>query len=275
MLNEIIAIYAITDDLLHAIQHREDCRMQMSDAEVITTALVAARFFSGNHQTSQDYLKEHGLMPNMLSKSRFNRRLHRLFLPLLDLFDYLGAILKSISSTTEYLLDSFPVAICDNIRISRVRLVRSEDFRGYIASKKRFFYGIRVQLLTTKDGIPVEFAFLPGEANDVRGLNALPLSLPAHREIYADAAYTDYQAEDDLFAPDAITLQVARKRNSTRPDSPPLAYLKQTTRHAIETVFSQITARFPKSIHAVTLDGFLLKVSTFILLRSLEAAFID
>lgn len=274
MITEIIAIYAITDDLLKALGHHEDCRVQLSDAEVITTALVAARFFGGNQHLAQHYLKEHGLMPKMLDKSRFNRRLHRLFLPLLDLFDYLGTVLKSIQATTEYLLDSFPVPLCDNIRIPRVRLVRSEDYRGYIASKKRFFYGIRVQLLATSTGIPVEFAFLPGEANDVRGLNALPLALPANSEIYADAAYTDYQAEDDLHATDAITLQIARKRNSTRPDSPALAYIKQNTRHYIETVFSTITLRFPKSIHAVTMDGFLLKLVAFILALTLESAFI-
>lgn len=275
MITEIIAIYAITDDLLKAIGHREDCRVQMSDAEVITTALVAARFFGGNHRLCQQYLKEHGLMPKMLDKSRFNRRLHRLFLPLLEVFDSLGMVLKSINPTTEYLLDSFPVPICDNIRIPRVRLVRSEDYRGYIASKKRYFYGIRVQLLATSAGVPVEFAFLPGEANDVRGLNALPLSLPEHSEVYGDAAYTDYQAEDDLRDTDGIVLQVARKRNSKRPDSPALAYIKQTTRHYIETVFSQITLRFPKSIHAVTLDGFLLKLTAFIFTLTLETAFIS
>ena len=275
MLPEIIGIYAITDDLLKAIRHREDVRVQLSDAEVITTALVSARCFGGNHQNAQDYLKEHGLMPKMLSKSRFNRRLHRLLLPLIDLFDCLGMVLKSINSSTEYLLDSFPVPLCDNIRIPQVRLVRCEDYRGYIASKKRYFYGIRVQLLATTDGIPVEFAFLPGEANDVRGLNALPLLLPAHSEIYADAAYTDYKIEDALHDTEAMTLQVARKRNSKRPDSPALAYIKQTTRHFIETVFSAITAQSPKAIHAVTMDGFLLKVSTFIVAFTLKAAFID
>lgn len=70
-----------------------------------------------------------------------------------------------------------------------------------------------------------------------------------------------------------MVLQIARKRNSTRPDSPALAYIKQVTRHPIETVFSQITLRFPKSIHAVTLDGFLLKLVTFITV-TLESAFI-
>lgn len=211
----------------------------------------------------------------MWDKSRFNRRLHRLFPLLLDVFDYLGTVLKAMQPTTEYLLDSFPVALCYNIRLRSVRLVRSEHYRGYIASKKRFFYGIRVQLLATSTGIPVEFAFLPGAAHDVRGLNALPLHLPVHSAVYADAAYTDYQAEADLEQNEDITLQVARKRNSKRPDSPCLAYIKQTTRHFIETIFSTITARFPKAIHAVTMEGFLLKVSTFIVAFTLEAAFID
>lgn len=275
MLTEIIALYAITDDLLNAVGHQEDCRVQMSDAEVITTVLVAARFFGGNHQSAQDYLKEHGLMPKMLDKSRFNRRLHRLFLPLLDLFDYLASVLKSINSRSESVLDSFPVALCDNMRIPRVRLGRSEDYRGYLASKKQFFYGVRVQLLSTQAGVPVEFALLPGEANDVRGLNALPLNLPPGSEIYADAAYTDYHAEVNLRDTAALMLQVARISNSTRPDSPALAYIKQTTRHPVETVFSRITARFPKALHAVTLDGFLLKVASFILSYTFETAFID
>lgn len=274
MLKEIIAIYAITDDLLKALAHQEDSRLKMSDAEVMTSALVAARFFGGNQEQACKYLLEHGLMPKMLSKSRFSRRWHRLFLPLLDLCDYLGQVLKSLNSSSEYMLDSFPVPICDNIRISKSQLVSSEDYRGYIASKKRYFYGIRVQLLSTIDGIPVEFVFLPGEANDTRGLKALPLNLPVDSSIYCDAGYTDYGAEDELLYNDGVSLQVMRKANSRRPDEPWVSYLKQHLRHPIETLFSQITQRFPKSIHAVTMDGFLLKVAAFIIVFTLESAFI-
>lgn len=43
MENIIIAFSCIIDDLLEKIGHREDSRRIMSDAEVITTALVAAR----------------------------------------------------------------------------------------------------------------------------------------------------------------------------------------------------------------------------------------
>jgi len=155
MINEVLVVYAIVDDLLKAIGHQEDVRMQMSDAEIITSAIIAAMFFGGNQLLTCRYMREHKLMPRMLSKSRFNRRLHR----------------------------------------------------GYIASKKRYFYGVKVHLLTTRSGIPVEFAILPGEANDTRGLSSLSLNLPAGSEIYADAGYTDYLAEDDLAASEQISLK--------------------------------------------------------------------
>ncbi|MEH2328936.1 MAG: hypothetical protein V7K37_07590 [Nostoc sp.] len=42
MLNEIITVYAIINDLLKAIAHNEDSRRDMSDAEIITSAICAA-----------------------------------------------------------------------------------------------------------------------------------------------------------------------------------------------------------------------------------------
>lgn len=274
MLNEIITVYAIIDDLLKAIGHSEDSRRQMSDAEIITTVITAAMFFGGNHSQACDYMKDHNLVCNMLEKSRFNRRLHGISMLINDLFHQVGMILKESSDCTEYLLDSFPVPMCDNIRIFNVKLIRSEDYRGYIASKKRYFYGVRVQLLTTKSGIPVEFVFLPGSASDVRALNALPFNLPAASEVYSDSAYTNYTAEDDLEHTSQITLKVMRKKNSKRQDEPWNQYIKQSTRHYIETVFSAITCVFPKSIHAVTYHGFLLKVEAFIFAFTLKQAFL-
>ncbi len=275
MLNEIITIYAIIDDLLKAIGHDEDCRREVSDAEIITTAIIAAIYFCSNHSKACSYMKDHNLIPNMLEKSRFNRRLHKISMLMNDLFHQIGMILKEISECTEYLLDSFPVPMCDNIRIFNVKLIKSEEYRGYIASKKRYFYGVKVQLLTTRSGIPVEFVFLPGSASDVRALNALPLNLPPSSEVYGDSAYTDYTVEDDLEQSSQIFLKVMRKKNSKRQDEPWNQYVKQHIRHYIETVFSSITCIFPKSIHAVTYEGFLLKLQAFIFAFTLQQAFIE
>lgn len=80
-------------------------------------------------------------MPRMLRVSRFNRRLHRIK----DLFLTLVAVLsdywKVLNADSQYIIDSFPIATCDNIRICRSRRYQGEAYRGYIASKRRYFCG--------------------------------------------------------------------------------------------------------------------------------------
>jgi hypothetical protein len=70
--------YCLYDDLLKAMNHFEDPQCQMSDAEVMTKALVAVMFFGGNHEGAHGFLQDTGYTPRMLTKSRFNRRWHRL-----------------------------------------------------------------------------------------------------------------------------------------------------------------------------------------------------
>jgi Transposase DDE domain len=267
-------LYCIIDDLLKARGHQEDARRSLSDAEVLTTALVAAQFFGSNMEHARRFMQETGLIPQMLSRSRLNRRLHAVADLLHTLFHQLGQVLKEGGLSTKYLLDSFPVAVCDNIRISRSRIVRGEQFRGRMCSKRRYFYGVKVQVVTTEEGVPVEFAFLPGSASDTRGLGVLPLALPAGSQLFMDSGYTDYGAEDAAAEIDEIEFAPSRKKNSKRSDDCWRSYYKQLMRKRIETVFSQITSLFPKHIHAVTLDGFLLKLSMFIIAFALGKAFI-
>jgi hypothetical protein len=274
MIDHVTAIYTIVDDLLKAISHREDPRREVTDAEVLTTALTAAFHFGGNLEKSRTYMQGHGLVPQMISKSRFSRRLHAVSDMLLMLFHQLGMVLKEASASTHYRLDSFPVPVCDNIRIRRCRLVEGEEFRGYIASKRRYFYGVKVQVVTTEEGVPVELAFLPGEASDVRGLEVVPLQLPAGSQLFMDSGYTDYEAEDAAQELEGVEFAIARKKRSQRWDEPAIAYYKQLMRKQIETTFSQITNLFPKKIHAVTFQGFLLKVSLFVIAFAIDKAFI-
>jgi hypothetical protein len=274
VIDHTVELYCIIDDLLKTTGHREDSRRVMSDSEVLTTALVAANYFGGNLEHSRKFMKGTGLVPRMLSRSRLCRRLHQVAEFAHAVFHQLGSVLKDMSTSGHYLLDSFPVAVCDNIRIARSRLVKGEQFRGRSCSKRRYFYGVKVQVVATEEGVPVEFAFLPGEANDVRGLEVLPLALPKGSTIFMDSGYTDYAAEDAARELDGVTFAVQRKRNSKRWDEPLKAYYKQLMRKRIETVFSQITNMFPRHIHAVSFRGFLLKVSMFIIAFALDKAFI-
>src|SRR6266446_9571112 len=123
------------------MHHPEDRQCQMNDAEIMTTAFVASLFFRGNHESARAMLQQHGYIPHMLSKSRFSRRLHRIKEIFIILFDLLGQTWKMLNSDAIYVIDSFPIAVCDNIRIRRSKIYSDEHFRGYQASKKRYFYG--------------------------------------------------------------------------------------------------------------------------------------
>jgi hypothetical protein len=274
VIDHTVALYCIVDDLLKAVGHTDDARCTLTDAEVITAALVAAFNFGGNIERSRSFLQETRLMSRMLSRSQLNRRLHRVAALVNSLFHQLGLVLKEASVSTRYLFDSFLVAVCDNMRISRCRLVSDEEFRGYIASKRRYFYGVRVQVVTTAAGVSGAFCFLPGAASDVRALGVLPLELPAGSQLFMDSGYTDYAAEDAAAAMDAVEFAPSRKSNSKRGDDVWRSYYKQLMRKRIEMVFSQLTNSLPKHIHAVTLDGFLLQISLFVIAFALDKAFI-
>ena len=75
---QIIAIYCLCADVLRALGHREDAQCVMTDAEVLTTAIVAALYFGGNFEKARALLAAPQYIPAMLGKSRFNRRLHRI-----------------------------------------------------------------------------------------------------------------------------------------------------------------------------------------------------
>ena len=139
-----LAIYCFIDDLLKSFGHKQDVRAQVTDAEVITIALAAMLYFGGNFEKARLVLFELGLMKRTLSRSRLNRRIHRVSDVIETVFHRFGSVLKDLNWETRYLLDSFPGALCDNIRIGRCRIVKDERFRGYQASKRHYFYGARV-----------------------------------------------------------------------------------------------------------------------------------
>ena len=268
--DKIIRIYCIIDDILKAINHQEDNRRKVSDSEIITTALVSALYFGGHLDNSRGFMKMTKLVPDMLDKSRFNRRLHQLSELLFSIFYQIGHYLKSMAGASEYVIDSFPVAVCDNIRISRCKLLKGKQWRGKQCSMRRYFYGVKVQVLVNDRGIPVEFGFVPGCESDVQALKKLPLSVAAESKIYGDSAYTDYQTEDDMREADLIELMIQRKSNSLRKDEPWIRFIKEQMRKGIETSFSEIKALFLRKIHAVTFKGFLLKLVMFMLAFTLN-----
>lgn len=265
----IVLVYCLCDDLLKASHHRDDPQCRIGDAEVMTIALVAACFFGGNQALSNAMLYEQGYIKFHLSRSRFSRRLQRVRKYYELLLGQLGAFFKEQNSEQVYVVDSMPVAVCDNYRIQRCRIYQDECYRGKQASKRRYIYGLKIHLLVTGKGEPVEFTLTAASMHDLTGLHALNFDLPPGATLYGDKAYVQ-QVLETLFKEYGIDYSPIRRSNAKAPDPAWKRYLQSIKRKCIETTNSLIERILPKHIHAVTKQGFETKVALFVIAAAIK-----
>ena len=242
---KIVLIFCICSDFLREESFFQKDSQRMSSCEVLTFAIVSGLFFYGNHERTRLFLYDYNYIPNILSKSQLNRRLHAFEEEFWKRLLYkLSRSLHHYEKTHEYAIDSFPVKACENSRITRAKVH---------------------MIVNLTKGIPVEVVFTPGSENDLKAFRRFCLDIPKGSIIYGDRAYNDYKFEDFLRDHQEIHLIAQRRTNSKRPLAKEVCYIQSRMRKRIETVFSQITQLFPKNIHAVTSKGFYLKIFNFIL----------
>lgn len=266
-----VFVYAIIDEYLQNCKHRSQTRCsatgtpaKLSDAEIIFIFVSACLEYGGNCCKALLAHKRHGNIKQVLDKSQFNRRLHRLQAVIEELIGFFCTM--AAMAGEHYALDSFPLPVCRNIRIKRCKLVKSPEYRGYCASKQEYYYGFKVHLITAADGRIIEFEFTPAAVSDTAAFNLLIFNLPVEKELFADKAYNNYHQEQTLREDGNILLAPIRKQNSKQADNTYVHnWLRKYFRKHIEGDISSIQALFPKKIHAVTKKGFLLKVLGFFL----------
>lgn len=74
--------------------------------------------------------------------------------------------------------------------------------------RKEYFYGFKVQLITTADNQLVDYFITAGSFHDSTALQAMQINLPVGSDLYGDIGYTDYQQEDLYAECDQIYLKI-------------------------------------------------------------------
>lgn len=172
---------------------------------------------------------------------------------------------------TEYVVDSFPVASCHPVRSFVSKLFSGEEFRGYNASKKQWFFGLKVHVVAAQGKRIVDFVISPACEHDLTGLKVMNPKLSNGSYLFGDKAYTDYEYEEKL-ASQGIQLVAERKKNSKRSHPSDVDSKRQRVRKRIESLFSDILKKFPRFLKAVTEAGFELKITLFLVAQSLLSA---
>ncbi|MGC2310053.1 MAG: IS982 family transposase [Candidatus Babeliaceae bacterium] len=270
----IIAIFCEIYDLIKSKNIKDDKQVTMSMSEIMTLVVAAGEYFGGNLEKVRAYFIDQNYVKNMLSKSQLNRRMHAIKDDQwMLIYNHLAEYFKQENISKESIADSFSVESCHLVRSNRRKLFKEKEYVGFKSAKKDYFVGLKVHMLMSITRKPLEMAYSPASYHDLYAFKQLQLSLPSGSIIYADKAYNDYELEDKLLSEKDIMLLPIRKDNSTKLYSPTLTHTIKRKRKNVETGFSSLTSRFPKSIHAVTERGFKLKVFSFILAYAFSCLF--
>jgi IS5 family transposase len=265
MNEQAIAIFCVCDEIVRSFGFPDDPHYKMTTAEVMTFALISALHYRAEYRTTRLVSITCKYFPNILSHSRLVRRIHAIPENIWWIVFYVLQMYLRKSDSEFFIVDSFPVKAYENHKSFRAKIFRGKEFHGYTASKKQYFFGIKVHMIVDELGIPIEFCFTPGSTSDIAGLKELPCELPRGSTLLADRAYNSYSLEDDLQEMAEIRLVPRRRNNLTRQHSPSLEFILGNTRNRIETVFSCIVGKMPRYIRARTEKGFYLKIVFFII----------
>ncbi len=121
----IVPIYVMIDDTLKTLGQQSPCLAGLSDAEVLTSAVLAARYDGHHHARAVGQLAGSAYVPRPNSPLRFKRRLHALA-AWLDLFlDLRGAVVvRGPAASCAVVIDSLPRPVCRRVRAWRCRTGR-------------------------------------------------------------------------------------------------------------------------------------------------------
>lgn len=252
----IIAVFIVIDTLMERLGHQSDVRAQVSDAEVVLIAVVAANYFHNHHERAVCLMQQTGYVSRRISVSRFNRRIHALADWLALVVDTLGTLALDGEI---FIIDSMPVPVCKRVRASRCRKVRGIAYCGYCAAKKERFFGWRLHLVCSLAGVPVSYDLRPAALHDLTPLHELVVALPSGARVLGDKGYLSAADAATILAETGVEIIAVRRKNM-RPNTWEERELVREHRHTVETLNSQLERMKVEEIYARTNAGFEIKV---------------
>jgi hypothetical protein len=206
----IITAFVVIDTLMERLGHRSDVRAQVPDSEILTIAVVAAKYVGSHHERAVQIMHGCGYLSGRISVSRFNRRLHQLADWMVWIPDVLG---EMFTTGDVFIIDSLPAPVCRRARARRGRKAPGREFCGYCAAKREKFFGWRVHLVCRPDGVPVRVQMLPAGMHDLTPVHELAYGLPAGARLLGDKAYNSAADEASILAETGVRLVPVRRAN--------------------------------------------------------------
>jgi hypothetical protein len=220
---------------------------KLSDAELITLSVVQALLGFSSETRFLRFATAHlrHLFPYLPNQSGYNKRLRAAA-------GQLRALIRTLARSTTlwsddtWMVDSTPVECGRSRETAKRSDLAGFSGYGYCASHSRFFWGLRLHLVTTPAGLPVTFALASPKADEREVLRDLleiePGLLDARpgQVILADKGYRSTELETFLADHQATLLRPARADEQPRAGARLLKPLRQVIESVNDTLKGQL-----------------------------------
>lgn len=244
----IIHVFCLIDDIYHNLFGSKGVRKAgysaiLQDSELITMVTIGEFLGLSDNKKIWLYFKScyQYYFPNisLVSYKIFNKHATNLWL----VMRYIQVeILKQFHDCDLYLADGFPLPICHLARYKRCTLFHDKTALGYCAAKDERYYGFKIILVTTEDGVPIDYAIDAANIDERELLTRT--AIPEHTTIIADKGFINSKLQYELKQSYDINLLTPTRKNMLHKISDEFAKLITTVRKRIETTISQLTETF-------------------------------
>jgi hypothetical protein len=222
---------------------------KLSDAELVTLAVLQALLGFTSEARFIRHARTH-LRPwfrYLPDRPGYNKRLRRSGQLMVHAIGFLARQCPSFTDDL-WLVDSTPVECGRSRETAKRSDLAGWATYGYCASHSRFFWGLRLHLVTTPSGLPIAFA-LAGAKTDERDTCLDMIAFGdldrAGQTLIADKGYRRASFETELTNAGITLIRPALK---SEPDRPGRRYLK-AFRQTIESVNQTLKAQLDLERH--------------------------
>lgn len=214
---------------------------KMNDLEIVALAccMEALSIDSENLLWSKLKTDYASLFPNLIDRSRFNRRRRRLTSYIMQIQEYVSKKLEELSQTM--VVDSIPIPVIKLAREKTFKVFKKSfdtaPAKGYSSINKGWFIGYKLHVVIFDNGVVQQSGITKGNVHDINFLKQID-NLPMHKQIVGDRAYISKTLQMDLFEQYQVRLRVPFRNNQYNYKKHPKKY--KSKRQMVETFFAQL-----------------------------------
>lgn len=251
---QLVLVYCLADDGLKSEKNGGNWRKsnhnpKCTDAEIMAVAMMQSYFGTATLKRTYLLIKANDAQafPHLPSYKQWLARLHNLSFQM-------GAILENVplnikESDEIYLIDSFPINMCQPIRHGRVNLLRDQG--AYFGKgTKGWFFGFKLHVLSTRTGQIVGAILLPTSYDDRAGARRLASLMEEGSLCLADLGYRGAKFQLEMYEEEGVLFLTRADITSQR-----LKILHSTIRERVEGIFSSLWERFATRVYSRSWQG--------------------